>query len=87
MLIWDADKLTKLGATSVLHFVGDELMMGRATTVQLIASLSAVEWGDGIAIARNLNTAPARAAGRKRVETFRVFYQQAAREFSGDDLL
>jgi hypothetical protein len=69
----------------VLHEVGNEVMLGEATTIQFIRLLSDVEWGEGIA--RNLNTAPAQAAGHKRVETFRAFYQEAAREFNGDDLL
>jgi uncharacterized protein len=84
-IIWDADKLTWLGATSVLHIVGSAVERSRATTVQYLDDLSGIAWREGIA--RDLHTAPARAAGRKRVEAFRAFYQQATREFNGDDLL
>jgi uncharacterized protein len=84
-VIWDADKLTWLGATSALHIAGSAVMMGKVTTAQLLDRLSGVAWREGIA--RNLHTAPARAAGRVRVEAYRAFYQQAARELDGDDLL
>jgi uncharacterized protein len=84
-VIWDADKLTWLGATSVLHIASSAVGMGKATTVQVLDLLSDLAWREGIA--RSLHTAPARVAGRKRVEAYRAFYQQAVREFSGDDLL
>lgn len=84
-VLWDADKLTWLGATSALHIASSAVGAGRATTAHLLDRLSDVAWREGIA--RSLHTAPARAAGRKRVEAYRAFYQQAAREFSGDDLL
>jgi uncharacterized protein len=83
-VLWDADKLTWLGATSVLHIASTAVERGSATTVQILDRLSDVAWREGIA--RDLHTAPARAAGRRRVEAFRAFTQQAAREFSGDDL-
>jgi uncharacterized protein len=84
-VIWDADKLTWLGATSVLHIVSSAVGRGNATTGQVLDRLSDVAWREGIA--RSLHTAPARTAGRKRVAAFRAFTQQAAREFNGDDLL
>ena len=61
-VLWDADKLSKLGATIVLHSVGYLLAEGTNTTGNLIAQLEDEEWAAGIA--DNLNTAPARAAGR-----------------------
>jgi uncharacterized protein len=84
-VIWDADKLTWLGATSVLHIVGSAVERGRATTVECLEDLANGAWREGIA--RTFHTAPARAAGRRRVEAYRAFYQQAAREFNGGDLL
>jgi uncharacterized protein len=84
-VLWDADKLTWLGATSALHIVGSPVGRGRATTVECLEDLSDIAWREGIA--RSLHTAPARAAGRKRVKAYRAFYRQAAREFDGDDLL
>jgi hypothetical protein len=51
----------------------------------LLDVFSDMAWQEGIV--HNLHTAPARAAGRKRVEAFRAFYEQAAWEFNGDDLV
>jgi uncharacterized protein len=84
-VLWDADKLTWLGSMAVLHIASSAAGMGNATTAQLLDRLSDGAWREGIA--RSLHTAPARAAGRKRVEAFRAFYQQAVRELTGDDLL
>jgi uncharacterized protein len=83
-VLWDADKLSKLGATIVLHGAGYLLAEGRSTTEALIKDLCDEEWGESIV--RSLNTGPARAAGRERLETYRTFCQAALAEFWGDDL-
>jgi uncharacterized protein len=84
-VLWDADKLTKLGATIVLHGVGYFLAEGTSGTGKLIERLWEEDWG--VEIVANLNTAPARAAGKTRLETYRAFCEQAIREYAGDDLL
>jgi uncharacterized protein len=84
-VLWDADKLTKLGATIVLHATGYFVSEGRKTTEALIKALCNDHWGDGIV--RCLNTAPARAVGRERLATYRNLCTAAKREFRGDDLL
>ena len=88
-VLWDADKLSKLGATAVLHFVGGLITYGRGTTAQILEELPGDDWikpdwqEDTV---RSFNTAPARAAGRKRWKAFRDFCQQAMQEFDGNDL-
>jgi uncharacterized protein len=82
-VVWDADKLSKLGATIALHGIGYLLKEGEGTTEGLIER-SAVEWQEQIV--RSLNTAPARTAGWKRLEAARAFYRQAKAEFIGEDL-
>jgi uncharacterized protein len=88
-VLWDADKLSKLGATAVLHFVGYLIMAGQATTAQLLEKLPGDDWikpawqEDTV---QSFHTAPARAAGRRRWEAFRAFCEWAAQEFDGDDL-
>jgi uncharacterized protein len=84
-VLWDADKLTKLGATIVLHGIGYLLAEGTSGTGKLIERLWEEDWG--VEIVANLNTAPARAAGKTRLETYRAFCEQAIREYAGDDLL
>lgn len=84
-VVWDADKLSKLGATAVLHFLGYKLMVGEGTTVQWLEELPDLSWMERTA--HSFHTAPARAAGRKRLEVYRALWRQALREFDGDDLL
>lgn len=84
-VVWDADKLSKLGATAVLHFTGYEIIKGEGTTLRLLELLPDTGWQEGIV--RSLNTAPARAAGRKRLAAYRAFCRQAVQEFDGGDLV
>ena len=84
-VLWDADKLTKLGATAVLHFVGYWINAGQGTTEHLVSRLPDGDWQPRIV--HNLQTAPARAAGQRRWERFRAFCEQAAQELCGDDLV
>jgi uncharacterized protein len=84
-VLWDADKLSKLGATIVLHGLGYLLAEGTKATAKLIERLWDEDWAAGIA--DNLNTVPARAAGQARLEAYRAFCRQALREYAGDDLL
>jgi uncharacterized protein len=82
-VLWDADKLSKLGATAVLHFTGLLVMQGK-NTEQLMDVLLDDSWQDDTL--RSFNTAPARAAGRKRLEAFQAFGKRAAQELDGNDL-
>jgi len=88
-VLWDADKLSKLGATAVLHFVGGLVTYGRGTTAQILEELPGDGWikpawqEDTV---RSFHTAPARSAAHKRWETFRDFCQRATQEFDGEDL-
>lgn len=84
-ILWDADKLSKLGATIVLHGIGYELSKGENTTEALIKGLCDEQWGENIV--QSLNTAPARAAGRERLSAYQAFCQAAWREFEGQDLV
>jgi uncharacterized protein len=84
-VLWDADKLSKLGATVVFHGLGYLLAKGQNTTEALIEQLWDEDWGTDIV--DHLNTAPARMAGRARLATYRAFCKQATREYAGDDLL
>jgi uncharacterized protein len=83
-VLWDADKLSKLGATCVLHGVGYKLAKGEKTTPALIDGLCDASWGEGIV--RSLNTSPARAVGQARLDAYRAFCQALQREYKGSDL-
>jgi uncharacterized protein len=83
-VLWDADKLSKLGATFVLHGIGYLLAKGEGETVRVIERLCDEGWAAGIV--DNLNTVPAQAAGRQRLEAYCAFCRQATREYEGDDI-
>jgi uncharacterized protein len=84
-VVWDADKLAKLGATAVLHFVGYKIMTGRPTTVAWLEELPDLLWMHRTV--QSFQTAPAQEIGRQRLETYRAFWATALQEFDGDDLL
>ncbi len=85
-VVWDADKLSKLGATAVMHFIGYQIMVGEGTTAELLAVLSdQLSWQERTA--RSFHTAPARAVAEERLAVCRDFWQQASRELDGDDLV
>jgi uncharacterized protein len=86
-VVWDADKLTKVGATAVLHFSGYHIVRDMGTTAELLDYLSHDEWEARIArTVRSFNTAPARAAAPARLEAYLAFCRQARLEFDGADL-
>lgn len=86
-ILWDADKLTKLGATIVIHMSALLLSCDEeeaVTTERLIE-----EWGDpawGAVPLPCFHTKPAREAGRSRYEALLAFSEQARSEWTGDDL-
>lgn len=84
-VLWDADKLSKMGATAVLHFSGYRIMGGETTTEYLLERLPAQPWQPEAV--ESFHTEPARVAGRKRLQAFVAFWQQAQAEFDGDDML
>jgi uncharacterized protein len=85
-VLWDADKLTKLGATRVIH--STVLLLPRRaeeiTTEQLIEQWRDAEWAEKPI--PYFNTVPAQEAGRARLEALRSFAEQAKGEWTGDDL-
>ena len=83
-VLWDADKLSKLGVTAVLHFTGYLVNKGEGTTAQLTERLCELDWQERIV--ESFNTEQARAAGEKRIAFLHAFCAQARLEFDGDDL-
>jgi uncharacterized protein len=82
-VLWDADKLTKIGAISALLYTGFQIKARWRTMDHLVERLPHPRRDDIVA---HLNTGPAQAAGRKRVEALEAFWRQAMRELDGDDL-
>lgn len=84
-VVWDADKLSKLGATAVLHFVGYRIMTGQGSTAEWLDDLPNLSWMERTA--ESFQTAPAQKIGGQRLETFHTFWAQVHLERLGDDLL
>lgn len=84
-VLWDADKLVKLGAQAVLHFLGDGgARRGPATTRALIDRLPGSGWQDSTV--RSFQTEAARRVGAERWRFFQEFCARAACEFDALDL-
>ena len=84
-VLWDADKLSKLGATSILHYFVYWMSKGDETIDQLIEhATTAIEWQEKTA--KSLNTKPALQAGQKRLTYQKAFWNQLLQELDGNDL-
>lgn len=84
-VLWDADKLAKLGLTAAFHWLGGDFA-GREplTTEMLIANGRAVDWQEKTVA--SMHTAPARRAAAARVKRFRALWDKLEAELAGDDL-
>ena len=83
-VLWDADKLSKLGVSSVLQDTGFWVMVQRGPVDALPAAMAAENWREKTVA--SFHTEPARIAGRKRLAAQQAFWQQVEIELSGDDL-
>ena len=84
-VLWDADKLAKLGLTAAFHWIGGDLA-GRdsQTTEMLIARARDVDWQEKTVA--SMHTAPARRAAEARLKSFRTLWNKLEAELAGDDL-
>jgi uncharacterized protein len=84
-VLWDADKLAKLGLTAVFHWVGGDFAgTERLTTETLIAHGRQPNWQDKTVA--SMHTAPARRAARARLQAYRALWDGLEAELAGDDL-
>ncbi len=86
-IVWDADKLSKLGATAIVHFIGYGLSPSdKLTTEDVMRRAQGVldDWMPKTAA--SMNTAPAKIMARQRLAAFRGFARQLRREWLGDEL-
>ena len=83
-VLWDADKLSKLGATSILHSFGYGMSAGNETIDQFVEHAAAMQWQEKTV--RSFNTRFASEAGRKRLAFQRAFWDQLLCELDGSDL-
>jgi uncharacterized protein len=86
MVLWDADKLAKIGLTAVFHWTGGSLAGFQPTTIQEIIDQSQVtDWQQKTV--ESMHTEPAQRAAKVRFEHYNWLWQALEEELNGDDLL
>ena len=84
-VLWDADKLAKIGLTAVFHWVGGDLAKGKPrTTRDLIANGKSVNWH--AKTVASMHTEPARRAAEARLQAYSQLWHQLEAELNGHDL-
>ncbi len=84
-VLWDADKLAKIGLTAVFHWTGGALAGDQVRTMDdLVARGRNADWQ--ARTVASMHTAPARRAARQRLETYTRLWDTLEAELSGADL-
>lgn len=86
MVLWDADKLAKIGLTAVFHWTGGSLAGSEIRDVRaLIEESRQVDWQEKTVA--SMHSEPAKRAARNRLDHYRWLWQSLEEELNGDDLL
>jgi len=84
-VLWDADKLAKIGLTAAFHFSGGTLAKGKPqTTRDLIANGRDADWQEKTVA--SMHTEPAHRAAQKRLQAYNNLWSTLEAELNGDDL-
>jgi uncharacterized protein len=83
-ILWDADKLSKLGVASAMQNIGYWVMVKRGPVDDLPGNMAAQDWREKTVA--SFHTEPARVAGRQRLAAQQAFWQQVEHELGGGDL-
>ncbi|MFN8498373.1 MAG: HD domain-containing protein [Anaerolineae bacterium] len=83
-ILWDADKLSKLGATAFLHWLAVGYL-SHDSTEALMADNEAWLRSVQPRMAASMNTGPARAEARRRLRAMGAFHAALARELTLED--
>jgi uncharacterized protein len=77
--LWDIDKLSKLGAASLIHYIAIAPAFQPTTTAEVLKRGEAwLELASGIV--SSMNTAPAKAEAQSRFEFLQGFYRRLKEE-------
>lgn len=86
MVLWDADKLAKIGLTAVFHWTGGSLAGSEIRDVRaLIEESRQADWQEKTVA--SMHSEPAKRAARNRLAHYRWLWQALEEELNGDDLL
>jgi len=84
-VLWDADKLTKLGLTAAFHWLGLRMAKGRASTTRsLLEMREDAEWQEKTV--DSMHSEPARRAAAARLAAFDQLWEELEAELDGADL-
>jgi len=84
-VLWDADKLAKIGLTAVFHWTGGDIAKQKPiTTNDFITRAQDINWLEKTVA--SMHTAPAQQAARRRFAAFNNLWAQLESELNGDDL-
>ncbi|MGB1252146.1 MAG: HD domain-containing protein, partial [Candidatus Promineifilaceae bacterium] len=85
-VLWDADKLTKIGITAAVHWMGGDFTRRRlASTEALIARLQSADWRHKTVA--SMHTAPAKRAAQSRFEAYDQMLAQLSAEWDAQDIV
>lgn len=84
-VLWDADKLSKIGLTAAFHWTGSALAGTKSRELeQIILHARSADWQQKTVA--SMHTQPARQAARKRLKSFNKLWNKLEAELSGEDL-
>lgn len=86
-VLWDADKLAKIGLTSLFHFTPLIVMRGNGRTTQDLINNARTNNKWLPKTVASMHTAPAKKAAKKRLKQFNKVLNRLEAELAGDDLL
>ncbi|MDJ0754570.1 MAG: HD domain-containing protein [Ardenticatenaceae bacterium] len=85
-ILWDADKLTKIGVTAAFHWVGGSLVRKKnsMSTDDLIKMGRRVDWQQKTV--KSMHTKPAKQAAAARLQAYNELWDCLEKELKGKDL-
>lgn len=85
-VLWDADKLSKIGTTGAFHWLGDSFSQGRVLEMEDVIEVGrTANWQERTVA--SMHTEPARRAAVQRLERYRALWEELEMELEGADLV
>jgi uncharacterized protein len=85
-VLWDADKLTKLGAMAAFHWLGGDLSADKQRNTQdLIALMRSADWQQKTV--NSMHTEPAKRAAQARFQDFQLLADMLEQEYKATDIV
>lgn len=85
-VLWDADKLAKIGLTAAFHFTPLTLMKGNGTTTQSLINDARKNSKWMSRTVASMHIEPAKRAAQKRLKRFNKLWKRLEAELQGNDL-